>query len=491
MAKGKRKKRVKNKSSKIKNEEVELIASKLDDFEKLRMENVAMMTEEIMFEYRDNLLKHLPDLPKYCANLLLPLMSDYKILRQVYGHLRDFYSILVANKTNYYYKEYEVSQCYSKINSLLINIIPLELEVLYICTSKIMKESRSTELEEFVKKILKTSPRILQNYLILIQECMAGAVAAHVGGLTRKISILVGKLLEESSENNIKEAEESFKEIGMVIESLEFLRSSFGKVRQMLYDTSGAIKDCWMRALDVAYEAEHIKLIVAEVTSLQLEDKNGDVPLDAESSDKPIKSTSSFFVEVTVGHEEYEAWIIDQLLDEHESKLDVISISQPHHMDSVISANNNLQMIKVSKLMQLWIAEGFVDHYIPSKSNLEEITQSYLDALISSSMVMVDRSVSKSSRPFFVAIKVLEVSDLCKLSPAVVVEPPESGNSMDPKQAFHHGTTAQNNQTVKAETCTTDALGKFPNLQHFDCNILVLNDPPTNDNWFPKLFMIY
>ncbi|WMV19227.1 hypothetical protein MTR67_012612 [Solanum verrucosum] len=176
---------------------------------------------------------------------------------------------------------------------------------------------------------------------------------AHVRLLTRKISILVGKLLEESSENNIKEADFSApdllqeieqikgdirriflippessqlgfpmddgflfmnlllrrlydllisnvysvslikKEIGMVKESLEFLRSSFGKVRKTLDDTSGVVKDCWVRTLDVAYETEHaissilvrdkalshlffslpsdadkIKLIVAEVTSL-------------------------------------------------------------------------------------------------------------------------------------------------------------------------------------------------------------------------------
>ncbi|KAK6791836.1 hypothetical protein RDI58_010917 [Solanum bulbocastanum] len=51
-------------------------------------------------EYTDSLLKHLHDLPKYCANLLLSLMSDYKILWQVCGHLRDFYPILVANKTS-------------------------------------------------------------------------------------------------------------------------------------------------------------------------------------------------------------------------------------------------------------------------------------------------------------------------------------------------------------------------------------------------------
>ncbi|KAG5608479.1 hypothetical protein H5410_019760 [Solanum commersonii] len=423
-----------------------------------------------MFEY---LYTHLHDLRKYCSDLLLPQMTDYKILHQVFRHLRDFYGLecIAPNKTTteYLYPRYlmivdrvtqlcfdlwtgkynyEIDYLYSKIASLLINIIPLEQDVLYICTSKLMKETRSTELQSLVKQILKSSPRILQNYLILLQGRMEGAVAvnysptqcinvmmefllifltdipkrfihrdklndvlAHVGVLTRKMSILVSKLLEESSESNINEADfsapellqeieqmkgdirqffmkapessqlrfpmdDSFlfmnlllrhlnnfhisnaysvslikKEIGMVKQSLEFVRSSFRKVRQTLDDTSGVAKDCWVRSLDVAYEAEHvinsilvrdkalshlifslpnvidkINLIVAEVTSLQLEDKNGDHLLDAKSSDEPIESASSSLVEVTVGHEEGEAKMIDQLLDKHESKLDVISI---------------------------------------------------------------------------------------------------------------------------------------------------------------------
>ena len=68
----------------------------------LRLKNVAIiMTEENMFEYTDSLLKNLHDLPKYCSDLLLPLMSEYKILRQVCTHLRDFYELerIAANRT--------------------------------------------------------------------------------------------------------------------------------------------------------------------------------------------------------------------------------------------------------------------------------------------------------------------------------------------------------------------------------------------------------
>ncbi|KAH0678280.1 hypothetical protein KY284_019365 [Solanum tuberosum] len=228
---------------------------------------------------------------------------------------------------------------------------------------------------------------------------------AHVGLFTRMISILVSKRLEESSENNINKedfldpdflqeieqmngdirqiflkAPESSqlrfpmddgflfmnllfrhlndllisnvcsvalikKEIGMVKESLESLKSSFGKVRQTLDDTSGVVKDCWVRALDVAYEAEHVinsilvrdkslshlifslprvtdkvKLILEEVTSLRMKDENGYDVLDAKSSDKTI--------ELTVGHEE-EATSL-QLKDENgDGVLDAKSSDKP------------------------------------------------------------------------------------------------------------------------------------------------------------------
>ncbi|KAG5608464.1 hypothetical protein H5410_019745 [Solanum commersonii] len=145
-----------NRLKKIQNEEEEFIASKLDNVEKLTMDlrflrtfvlfgdssldefydkmsvnilmfeslagsvfnedessiakyNMVSVTDclvdemieiEKMFEY---LFRHLNDLPKYHSYLLLPLMSDYNILQQVFRHLGDFYPILVANKTTTQY----------------------------------------------------------------------------------------------------------------------------------------------------------------------------------------------------------------------------------------------------------------------------------------------------------------------------------------------------------------------------------------------------
>ncbi|KAH0692247.1 hypothetical protein KY285_019344 [Solanum tuberosum] len=292
----------------------------------LRLENVAIMTEENMFVYRDSLLKNLHDLPKYSSDLLLPLMSEYKILRQVCRLLRDFY-VLECNKittTEFLYARYQMTvdrvtqlcfdlwtgkyknytffdmyaiyRCSSEITFLLIDIIPLELEVLYICTSKLIKESRSKELERCVKQILKASPRILQNYLILLQQGMAGALAVNYAP-TQTINVMIEFLLIF-----LTDIPKRFNSILVRDKSLSHLIFSLPNV------------------------IDKINLIVAQVTSLQLEDNNEDHLLDAKSSEETIESTSSSFVEVTVGHEEEEAWIICQLLDEHESELDVISI---------------------------------------------------------------------------------------------------------------------------------------------------------------------
>ncbi|KAH0681546.1 hypothetical protein KY284_022631 [Solanum tuberosum] len=780
---------------------VPLLLEEMESYLSLKNSNyVAIITEEKMFEY---LFTNLHDLRNYSSDMFeyLRCRTDYYIFRQVFRRLTDFYPILLANKTTttqYLFPRFQliaqkVMQFYfdiwtgknkpshgedrysikisSKITSLLSHIIPLELELQYISTSKLITESTSRELKRFVKQIVKASPRILQNYLIHLQGRMAAAVnyaptqsinvmiefllifltdipkrfihpdklndmLAHVALLTRKISIL----MEESSENNINEVDFSApdllqeiermkgdikqiflkapdqssqlcfpmddgflfmnlllrhlndllisntysvslikKEIGMIKESLEFIRSSFKKVRQTLDDsTSGVVKDCWLRALDVAYEAEHvinsilvrdkalshllfslpnvtdkIKLIVAEVTCLQLEDKNGDDPLDAKSSDRPIESTSSSFVEVTVGHEEDEAKMIDQLLDKHQSELDVISIvgmpglgkttlakkvynntlvashfnvrawctvsqkynkskvlreilqqvtgsggkeseddlaeklrvalydkrylivlddvwdiatgemliacfpkvergnrviltsrssevglkvkcrsdllrlqllkpekswellekmvfgegSCPaelldvghqivekcqglplavvliagvivrgkkkekdlwlkiqHNLDSFVSANNSLEImqlsydhlpchlkplllyfvrsrkskrIRVSRLMQLWMAEGLVDHDIPSKCSLEEATQSYLDALISSNLIMVDHILSEKNMCFSVRIKVCYVHDVVHDFCSVKAKREKFLKLMNPGARFH------------------------------------------------------
>ncbi|KAK6793905.1 hypothetical protein RDI58_007358 [Solanum bulbocastanum] len=250
-----------------------------------------------------------------------------------------------------------------------------------------------------------------------------------------------------------------------------------------------------------------------------------------------------------------------------------------HNLDSIISANNNLQTMKVmqlsydhlpyhlkssllyftrsqkrkrtlvSKLMQLWMAEGFVDHDIPSKSSLEEATQSYLDALISSGLIMVDHIPSKKRTwTFSDMIKVFYVHDvvhdfcsveskkietldlkviplswlnlqnletlLIRTQYSTIVLLPRTLKlsklkhiSIDNRSSFFENKEDADNimhqqsRILEAENSklttlsqvqisysegTNDALEKFPNLQHLDCVIEEPTDPPTHNDWFPK-----
>ncbi|PHU13391.1 hypothetical protein BC332_14596 [Capsicum chinense] len=173
------------------------------------------------------------------------------------------------------------------------------------------KASPSAEVGCFIKQLLETSPDILREYLIHLQEHMVTVITpstsgarnihvmiefllvivtdmpkdiihhdklfdllARVVALTREVSTLVREL-EEKSRNeestdetsratrdlveNIELLKEDLEkialikeEIGQVKEDLEFIRSSFMNIEQELN------KDLWARVLDVAYEAKDV-----------------------------------------------------------------------------------------------------------------------------------------------------------------------------------------------------------------------------------------
>ncbi|XP_075081764.1 putative late blight resistance protein homolog R1B-17 [Nicotiana tabacum] len=131
------------------------------------------------------------------------------------------------------------------------------------------------------------------------------------------------------------------KEIGLVKEDLEFIRSIFGNVEQELN------RDLWTRVLDVAYEAEHaiksilvrdhgllqlifllpaavekIKRIKKEV--LEKISKNKGLII-VNSLNKSVERKSSTTGQIIVGFKEETEWIIRKLASEP-GKEDIISI---------------------------------------------------------------------------------------------------------------------------------------------------------------------
>ncbi|KAF3656223.1 dolichyl-diphosphooligosaccharide--protein glycosyltransferase subunit DAD1 [Capsicum annuum] len=80
-----------------------------------------------------------------------------------------------------------------KLAHLLMKIIPIELEVMHICFTS-LKASPSAEVERFIKQILETSPDIIREYLIHLQEQMITVTTPSNSG-ARKIHVMIEFLL--------------------------------------------------------------------------------------------------------------------------------------------------------------------------------------------------------------------------------------------------------------------------------------------------------
>ncbi|KAH0667784.1 hypothetical protein KY285_028990 [Solanum tuberosum] len=80
-----------------------------------------------------------------------------------------------------------------KLAHLLLKIVPTELEVIHICHTN-MEASTSAEVGCFIKKFLETSPDILREYLIHLQEHMITVITPSTLG-ARNIHVMMEFLL--------------------------------------------------------------------------------------------------------------------------------------------------------------------------------------------------------------------------------------------------------------------------------------------------------
>ncbi|XP_019259608.1 PREDICTED: uncharacterized protein LOC109237713 isoform X3 [Nicotiana attenuata] len=165
-------------------------------------------------EQLDFLLQNLHHLSKYCAEQYSPFVTEYEILRNVCANIRDFHGLIVngcvgheivehvlpqfqlmAQRVGRFHWEYEFpgdSRLF-KLAQLLLKIIPIELEVMHICFTN-LKASTSAEVGRFIEQLLETSPDILREYLIHLQEHMVNVITASTPG-ARNIHIMIEFLL--------------------------------------------------------------------------------------------------------------------------------------------------------------------------------------------------------------------------------------------------------------------------------------------------------
>ncbi|KAM3233989.1 hypothetical protein P3L10_019348 [Capsicum annuum] len=165
-------------------------------------------------EQLDFLLLNLHHVYKFLAENKFPLVTEYQILRNVCDDMKDFYRMIVNGCVEHEIVEYVLPQLQPmaerlglflldvlinkdagvlKLVHLLLNIIPIELEVMHICFTN-LNALTSVENGRFIKQLLETSPDILREYLIHLQEHMVNVIAGSTSG-ARDIHVKIEFLL--------------------------------------------------------------------------------------------------------------------------------------------------------------------------------------------------------------------------------------------------------------------------------------------------------
>ncbi|KAF3667985.1 hypothetical protein FXO38_08322 [Capsicum annuum] len=170
----------------------------------------ATMTDEQL----NFLLLSLHHMSKYRAEKIFPLETQYEILQNVCGNVRDFDGLIVngfveheiiqfvlpqfklmAERVALFLWDDQLDGDYRlfKLAHLLLKIIPIELEVMHICYTN-LKASPSIEVGRFIKQLLETSPQVLREYLIHLQEHVVTVITANTSG-ARNIHVMIEFLL--------------------------------------------------------------------------------------------------------------------------------------------------------------------------------------------------------------------------------------------------------------------------------------------------------
>ncbi|XP_075105270.1 putative disease resistance RPP13-like protein 3 isoform X2 [Nicotiana tabacum] len=184
----------------------------LDFIESLKNEEIQKV-EKLILEL-DFLLLNLHHLSKYRVDQLSSFMTEYEFLQNVCGNIRHFHELIVNGCVGHENVEYVLPQFQLmakrvgrflwqnqigghsrlfKLTHLFLEIIPTQLEVMHICLTN-LKASTSTKVGRFIKQLLETSPDILREYLIHLQEHMINVITASSPG-AHNIHIMIEFLL--------------------------------------------------------------------------------------------------------------------------------------------------------------------------------------------------------------------------------------------------------------------------------------------------------
>ncbi|XP_055832105.1 putative late blight resistance protein homolog R1A-3 [Solanum dulcamara] len=184
--------------------------------------SATMLEEQLNF-----LLLNLHHLSKFLAEQKFPLETQYEILQNVCGNMKDFHGLIVNGCVEHEIVEYVLPQFQLMaervglflweslrqsglsdldeddqtdedshlimLEHLLLKIVPIELEVMDICYTH-LKSSTSAEVGRFIKQLMEISPDILREYLNHLQEHMVAVIKPSISR-ARDIHVMMEFLL--------------------------------------------------------------------------------------------------------------------------------------------------------------------------------------------------------------------------------------------------------------------------------------------------------
>ncbi|KAH0756678.1 hypothetical protein KY290_026948 [Solanum tuberosum] len=150
-------------------------------------ESSATMTEDQLVELLDVLLVNLHNLPKVHAELIFPSMTQYELLQNAFGNLRDFYALKVNGCVEYETIEYVLPQF-----QLMAKIVG---HFCFVLLSNQLDKTNETYdmmnnvLGRLIKQLLEASPDLLTEYLIHLQERVINAITPSTSA--RNIHVVI------------------------------------------------------------------------------------------------------------------------------------------------------------------------------------------------------------------------------------------------------------------------------------------------------------
>ncbi|KAK4372785.1 hypothetical protein RND71_008169 [Anisodus tanguticus] len=210
-------------------------------------ESSTTMTEDRLVEFLDTLLVNLHYLPKSCAELIFPSLTQYELLQNVCCSLRDFHGLKVNGCIEHEIVEYVLPQFQlmaERVGDFYFDLLSLQLIDKIDETYELDEAEDSDITDEFYET--DDSDEILLEVKSMLAHLLVKIIPIKLEDVIHHGKLFV--LLERIGAQGVAFIKE---EIRLVKEDLEFIRSFFGNVEQELN------RELWTRVLDVAYEAEH------------------------------------------------------------------------------------------------------------------------------------------------------------------------------------------------------------------------------------------